>query len=282
MAIDINATYPGRVNAPDANYPTGSIKNETVPGSSDDGTPLDEAWGNDFEGFKQALIKSSGLALSGTSETATASDLLKAVAQQAMGRAVNFDDTGAANAYIAELRADQQGPGAVFDGLVIKFNAVNANTAASTVDISDLLGQAPGTTVISIKLPGGTTDPAAGDIAAGEEVTLIYRTSPGVHAELKLPETGIGTGQTWQDVTISRASGVTYTNTTGKPIMVGVSVIDDGSSSQFNATVAGLVILDHGNLNISEEAVMSFIVPDGATYSVAFATNTLVLWTELR
>ena len=32
---------------------------------------------------------------------------------------------------------------------------------------------------------------------------------------------GIGVGQTWTDVTASRAFSVTYTNTTGKPIKIG-------------------------------------------------------------
>lgn len=56
MAIRLDDKYPGRVTPGDPNYPDGSIKNETVPDSSDDGTPLDQLWGNDIEGLKQAVL----------------------------------------------------------------------------------------------------------------------------------------------------------------------------------------------------------------------------------
>jgi len=46
--IRLDDKYPGRVEPSSAGYPDGSIKNETVPNSSDDGTPLDELWGNDL------------------------------------------------------------------------------------------------------------------------------------------------------------------------------------------------------------------------------------------
>lgn len=185
MAIDINTKYPGRVNAPDANYITGSIKNETVPESSNDGTPLDEDWGNDIEGAKQALLLAGGLTASGNPETAIASQILQSVVQQSMGRAFSFDDSGAVNAYTADLRSSQQAPGAVFNGQKINITPGNTNTSASTLDVSALLDQAPATTIIDIKLQGGVSDPAAGDITAGVEARLIYRTSPGIHAELE-------------------------------------------------------------------------------------------------
>ncbi len=47
----------------------------------------------------------------------------------------------------------------------------------------------------------------------------------------------IGVGQTWQDVTSSRASGVTYTNSTGKPITAVVNTRDAGTTLPATAFV---------------------------------------------
>jgi hypothetical protein len=79
MAVDISTVFPaGKFNPVSGAYPTGSIKDETVPGSSDDGSPLSEKWGNDFEGFKQAVMREAGIDISGstTSDTALLSQIL--------------------------------------------------------------------------------------------------------------------------------------------------------------------------------------------------------------
>jgi len=55
MAISIYDRYPGRAAAPDADYPFGSPKGETIAGAND-GTPLQIDWLKDWEGFKQGLM----------------------------------------------------------------------------------------------------------------------------------------------------------------------------------------------------------------------------------
>jgi hypothetical protein len=88
---------------------------------------------------------------------------------------------------------------------------------------------------------------------------------------------GFGVGQTWQDLTSSRANGTTYTNSTGKPIMVSTSftpqgggiIIVDGVSTVYGASV----------VNNSNGGCVT-VVPSGSTYS---ATNPgLLNWYELR
>ena len=79
-----------------------------------------------------------------------------------------------------------------------------------------------------------------------------------------------GVGQTWQNLTSSRASGVTYTNSTGKPILVIVN------------TYGGTSIVDGVTLRyigFDTEGDWSFIVPSGSTYSV---TGNIQSWAELR
>lgn len=79
MAIDIFDKYgPTRANAPTVDYPTGSIKNESVPGAND-GTPLDQDWGNDYAGFDAALFAEAGITPDGNPDTAVASQRLEAI-----------------------------------------------------------------------------------------------------------------------------------------------------------------------------------------------------------
>lgn len=78
MAIKLIDQYPGRVNPATSDYPYGSIKNETVP-DANDGTPLDQAWGNNIEGFLQALLVAAGIAPNGVIEKAGASQYLQAI-----------------------------------------------------------------------------------------------------------------------------------------------------------------------------------------------------------
>lgn len=90
----------------------------------------------------------------------------------------------------------------------------------------------------------------------------------------------IGVGQTWQNVTASRSAGVTYTNTTGKPIQV-IIVARSGGSTVFTVTVGGETFaLRYANTQ-DEYSPIIFIVPDGITYS-ATGGRSIDKWLELR
>jgi len=94
----------------------------------------------------------------------------------------------------------------------------------------------------------------------------------------------LGIGQTWQNVTASRASGTTYTNTTGKPIMVSVySQVFTNSRAILSAYVDGLNI--QVSLNHTTDtgvASVCFIAPDASTYSVTSTDTPIAMWAELR
>ncbi len=101
----------------------------------------------------------------------------------------------------------------------------------------------------------------------------------------------LGLGQTWQNVTASRAiNSTSYTNSTGKPIQIIVVVTNNASSSfGFALSVNGATVSSSycynttsaGNVSTS----LTVIVPIGATYTVlagsVLAAN-LVTWWELR
>lgn len=281
------AAFVGRITAADADYPYGSSKNESAPGAGD-GTPYLKARADDLFGFQQALLSAATLVPTGNADSVGESQYLQGIIQQVQGRASLYDDTGLADAYILERRADQQVPGGFFVGQRIIFEAGNATTGgAATVDVSDLENEVAGTTVLSLKLPDGTTDPVAGDIAAGQEVELIYRTTYFEIANALISEeNAVGVGQTWQDVSGSRSAGVTYTNTTGRPIAVSVGTIEPGSQAlSIILSVGGAAIARTTFQSaLSNAAACVFgIVPPGETYVAAIGANeTIDRWWELR
>lgn len=101
-----------------------------------------------------------------------------------------------------------------------------------------------------------------------------------VYSKVEAEGIAIGVGQTWQDVTASRSSGVNYTNTTGRPIAV--SVIN------FNIDVVSYLIVDglmvssfRAGSGVGDDRSAFAIVPSGSIYSVS-AGSTFNLWVELR
>lgn len=88
----------------------------------------------------------------------------------------------------------------------------------------------------------------------------------------------VGSGQTWQAFSSpTRQSGVTYTNSTSKPIMVSVSLGAATSGAAFSVVVGGVQIA--AGTIFSNWITHSFIVPVGTTYVVTCAA---LGWAELR
>jgi hypothetical protein len=88
----------------------------------------------------------------------------------------------------------------------------------------------------------------------------------------------LGYGQTWQNVTGSRAFGTTYYNTTGKPLMVNITTTTTGSVN--TATVNG-VTAAQTYPSTNSWGTLAFVVPPGASYIVSSGSS-LQLWSELR
>ena len=103
---------------------------------------------------------------------------------------------------------------------------------------------------------------------------------------------GFGYDQSWTNVTSSRSENTTYTNSTGKPIMVNVesntasSTITDTTTIEATVdsvsfTVAYHLSEDDGR-TVRSRTAGNFIVPSGSTYSVDVTGNTVSTWHELR
>ena len=119
--------------------------------------------------------------------------------------------------------------------------------------------------------PAFTGVPTAPTAANGVQTTQIATTAYAQNMDL-------GWGQTYTNVTSSRALSTTYTNSTGKPIFCNL-VINTSGSGSYGVVVGGVTVYSVGSYSGGSVPV-SFVVPSGATYS---ATGTaLVSWVELR
>jgi hypothetical protein len=92
------------------------------------------------------------------------------------------------------------------------------------------------------------------------------------------------TAQTWQDLTASRASGTTYTNSTGYPIVIEVLMLISSGSPGYVVVKGGLTLTYAWPGSIAGVTPLyTCIIPNGASYSVTSnAGTTISKWYELR
>lgn len=117
------------------------------------------------------------------------------------------------------------------------------------------------------------------DISGTNTITL-----PAATGTAALTSQVIGVGQTWQNVLPSRANNTNYTNSTGRPIMVNISVNDAGAVSS-TAYVDGLAIAQNYGVSVGgySGSCLSFIVPAGGVYKVVLGSGSgIQFWVELR
>ena len=89
---------------------------------------------------------------------------------------------------------------------------------------------------------------------------------------------GFDLGQTWQDVTSERASGVTYTNDTGKTIEVSV-VTSLGNNTTLE--IDGIIVSRFNPVD-ADYTNLTGTVPNKSEYKATLNGNALRSWVELR
>jgi hypothetical protein len=122
--------------------------------------------------------------------------------------------------------------------------------------------------------------------AAAAEASIGYSAAQGDISDLETLVGGgvLGVGQTWQymhTTTGLRASGVTYTNDTSKPIIVNVQYTGTGLISLY-INVDDLQVQRFTSITDNTSATVSAVVPVGSTYKIGNTGGTLYIWIELR
>jgi hypothetical protein len=140
-------------------------------------------------------------------------------------------------------------------------------------------------------ISAGTTTGTALNVSADTSGNLAFQTQAGANTQTLPNGTGtialtsqlVGVDQTVTNVGASRALATNYTNSTGKPIMVYVSMSNASASAITVSYINGVLL--YGSADPSANAYYSVVllVPSGMTYNVGMnGTPTLVNWVEIR
>ena len=162
---------------------------------------------------------------------------------------------------------------------IVAGNSTNGGTAIST-DTSGTLnivtGSGSGANAITIDASQNVAMTASQTIAGNLTVTGTITGTGGVTG-------GLGTGQTWTDVTASRAGGTTYTNSTGKPISLLIVGTFSSGTGVVSVSVGGVLAGQSQYVNNGGWLVVcTTIVPPSSTYVATFTGSTKTSWYELR
>ena len=158
-------------------------------------------------------------------------------------------------------------------------NATDFNTTPASIGVSWELVYGPDKTV-----PSATTS-----LQGKVELATIAETQAGTDTTRAITPAGLaatvlGMGQAWSNVMGSRALGTTYTNSTGRPILVNVTMLPTTNGQSPFLTINGTLNLVGTGQQTSGQGMSVFgLVPNGATYLAGpSAAATLTAWSELR
>jgi hypothetical protein len=93
-----------------------------------------------------------------------------------------------------------------------------------------------------------------------------------------------GAGQSWQDLSASRAVSTVYTNSTGRPIAIRCGCTPSGATGFYTIAVDSVEVA-RSNAAAGIAFSLYAIVPAGSTYQMAKGgadTTTTLAWSELR
>lgn len=161
---------------------------------------------------------------------------------------------------------------------------ISTTTIGSGSDTSNVFYSTTGRSNVAYRVVGfiESTQATAGTWATSP--TLLQ----GAGGNALTAMSSLGYGQTWQDVSGSRAFATTYYNTTGKPIMVNVSTAG-GTTNNLTMSVdingAGAIIFVRntpGGIAVNRGLSGSIVIPANTSYAITATAGAANMWIELR
>ena len=165
---------------------------------------------------------------------------------------------------------------------------VTVDTTNKTLRVHDgstvggtILATRTGGLVPAAQLPAATTS-TQGIVKLNNTLTSSSTTEALTAAQGKVLKdtldntavSSLGVGQTWQNLTASRAVQTIYTNTTGKPIQVAINY--SGNEAYFDIGGVEIYMPNYNSIGFA-----FFIIPNGTTYRIRDQV-TAISWSELR
>jgi hypothetical protein len=172
--------------------------------------------------------------------------------------------------------------------------SLGAAASGANSDITSITGL---TTALTVAQGGtGAATHTSKGVLIGNGTSAVTTVSPGTSGNLLKSDgtswtsaaptavKGLGLGgEVWNNVTSSRASGTTYTNSLSYPIAVSASGTAANGSPSITIVVNGVTV-SYFNWQFNGAGAISggfTIVPAGATYSLTFNGSSIGNWAEL-
>jgi hypothetical protein len=272
-----------------------------TPGYATDGNPATGVPATLWPSYQYNAIQEELIAIlvaAGITPDRTSTSQIVAAIKRLVQKTVVLADTGAVNAYAA-TNAPPFVAGTWVDGVVQAIKIAHTNTGASTYAPDGLpaipiygLGLQPlqgselllnGTAILMrLTIPGvNSGNPICVLMECAGGAQQIPPATQSQHAVQQAQVVGVN--QTLTNVTASRVFGTTYTNSTGRPIIVYISGVTTTTNGGLSLTVNGQYAAfstDPGP--VGSVMAVNAVVPSGATYICANTNATLTFWQELR
>ena len=118
---------------------------------------------------------------------------------------------------------------------------------------------------------------------SGLSVSLVQVSADIAAAQGAADSAGLGVGQSWQNMTASRALATEYTNSTGKAICLIVASGANDSLTFITATINSVSMeIERVNHDFNADGTGVIIVPKDSTYEIDISSGGLGAWWELR
>ena len=167
-------------------------------------------------------------------------------------------------------------------GKALQDNKLEANKVGAANGVASLDAN---TRVPASQLPAATISDAgvlrfttAAEVANKSNVNAAVTPS---NAATIAQSTDLGVGQTWQNVTGSRSLESVYSNETGRPIQVAITIAGHNNFSSSVLFVNDLEIVRVSNSNqYGQDKNICIVIPSGSTYRLS--GSAFSRWSELR
>ena len=195
--------------------------------------------------------------------------------------------------YNLDFKVSSENGVLVFLNGAVQRPGIDFTASGNVITFSEVVPVGVQIFVYGMGLPKSTLAPSAGSVGPAEVQAGLFATeqetidgvvnnkavSPASLALTLESMPRIGYGQTWQDMTASRANGTTYTNTTGRSIQLFIT-FDPFGTATHHFSIDGVNILPPTDNTYYHVAC---IVPAGSTYRMGtLGTAIQMKWMELR